>query len=66
MLAVWGRGDPIFGPEARRPSPTTPPDAEIHLLDGGHFLLETAGDEVADADPRLPAADSSLHQRNDS
>jgi surfactin synthase thioesterase subunit len=24
------------------------PDAEIHLLDGGHFLLESAGDEVAE------------------
>ena len=24
------------------------PSAEIHLLDGGHFLLETAGEEVAE------------------
>ena len=23
------------------------PDAEIHLLDGGHFLLESACDDVA-------------------
>jgi surfactin synthase thioesterase subunit len=24
------------------------PDAEIHLLDGGHFVLESAGDQVAE------------------
>ena len=28
-------------------SPTTLPDAEIHLLDGGHFLLESRLDTVA-------------------
>jgi pimeloyl-ACP methyl ester carboxylesterase len=34
VLAVWGRNDEIFGP-------APPPDAEIHLLDGGHFILES-------------------------
>jgi surfactin synthase thioesterase subunit len=24
------------------------PDAEIHLLEGGHFLLESANDQVAE------------------
>ncbi|WP_328603587.1 alpha/beta hydrolase [Amycolatopsis sp. NBC_00345] len=47
VLAVWGRGDPIFGPEGARAFAEDVPDAEIHLLDGGHFLLESAGDEVA-------------------
>ncbi|KAB8338857.1 hypothetical protein FH972_021801 [Carpinus fangiana] len=41
VLAAWGKGDPSFvpaGAEAyRRDSPT----AEIHLLDTGHFALET-------------------------
>jgi pimeloyl-ACP methyl ester carboxylesterase len=47
VLAVWGRNDPIFAPEGARAFATDSPDAEIHLLDGGHFLLESALDEVA-------------------
>lgn len=47
LLAVWGRGDEIFGPDGARAFAGDLPDAEIHLLDGGHFLLESAGDEVA-------------------
>jgi pimeloyl-ACP methyl ester carboxylesterase len=47
VLAVWGLGDPIFGPEGARAFTEDSPDAEIHLLDGGHFLLESAGDQVA-------------------
>ncbi|TDC38778.1 alpha/beta fold hydrolase [Micromonospora sp. 15K316] len=48
VLAVWGRNDPIFGPEGARAFAADVPDAEIHLLDGGHFLLESAGAEVAE------------------
>jgi pimeloyl-ACP methyl ester carboxylesterase len=47
VLAVWGRHDPIFGPNGARAFTADVPDAEVHLLDGGHFLLESAGDEVA-------------------
>ncbi|MEB3070240.1 alpha/beta fold hydrolase [[Mycobacterium] vasticus] len=46
VLAVWGRGDPIFGPDGARAFDRDARDAEIHLLDGGHFLLETAAEEV--------------------
>ncbi|GIH25243.1 hydrolase [Acrocarpospora phusangensis] len=48
VLAVWGEGDGIFGPDGARAFAKDVPDAEIHLLDGGHFLLESAGDEVAE------------------
>ncbi|WP_326565203.1 alpha/beta hydrolase [Amycolatopsis rhabdoformis] len=48
VLAVWGKNDPIFGPDGATAFTADVPDAEIHLLDGGHFLLETALDEVAD------------------
>lgn len=48
VLAVWGRNDPIFGPDGARAFAEDVPDAEIHLLDGGHFLLESAGDRVAE------------------
>lgn len=47
VLAVWGEGDPIFGPDGARGFAKDAVDAEIHLLDGGHFLLETHVDEVA-------------------
>lgn len=46
LLAVWGRGDEIFGPAGARAFADDLPDADIHLLDGGHFLLESALDEV--------------------
>jgi pimeloyl-ACP methyl ester carboxylesterase/catechol 2,3-dioxygenase-like lactoylglutathione lyase family enzyme len=47
VLAVWGRGDEIFAPEGAQAFGADAFDAEIHLLDGGHFLLESAGDQVA-------------------
>jgi len=47
VLAVWGRGDEIFGPAGAQAFAEDAADAEIHLLDGGHFLLESANDEVA-------------------
>lgn len=46
VLAVWGQGDPIFGPDGARAFDRDAQDAEIHLLDGGHFLLETAAEEI--------------------
>jgi pimeloyl-ACP methyl ester carboxylesterase len=45
-LAVWGRGDEIFGPAGAQAFADDLPDAQIHLLDGGHFLLESALDDV--------------------
>jgi pimeloyl-ACP methyl ester carboxylesterase len=47
LLAVWGRGDEIFGPAGAEAFADDLPNAEIRLLDGGHFLLESALDEVA-------------------
>jgi pimeloyl-ACP methyl ester carboxylesterase len=41
LLAIWGAGDEIFGPDGARAFARDLPDAEIHLLDGGHFLLES-------------------------
>jgi pimeloyl-ACP methyl ester carboxylesterase len=48
VLAVWGKGDLIFGPDGARAFEQDAKGAEIHLIDGGHFLLESAGQEVAD------------------
>ncbi|BBY28388.1 alpha/beta fold hydrolase [Mycolicibacterium sediminis] len=46
LLAAWGRHDQIFGPDGARAFTRDLPDAEVHLLDGGHFLLESRLDEV--------------------
>ena len=44
LLAIWGNGDEIFAPAGARAFARDLPDAEIHLLGGGHFLLESALD----------------------
>ncbi len=47
MLVLWGKYDLSFDlsePEAYRKDV---PQAEVHVLDGGHFALDTAADEVA-------------------
>ncbi len=47
VLAVWGRNDEIFGPDGARAFAEDAPSAQIHLLDGGHFLLESQLDAAA-------------------
>jgi pimeloyl-ACP methyl ester carboxylesterase len=47
VLAVWGRNDEIFRPEGALAFAQDAPGAEIHLLDGGHFLLESHLDIAA-------------------
>ena len=41
LLAVWGRNDEIFGPAGALAFGRDLPNADINLLDGGHFLLES-------------------------
>lgn len=48
LLAVWGAHDEIFGPEGARAFAGDLTDAEIHLLDAGHFALESHGQEITD------------------
>jgi pimeloyl-ACP methyl ester carboxylesterase len=47
LLVIWGRYDPSFDssePEAYR---RDVPNAQVHVLDAGHFALDTAADEIA-------------------
>lgn len=46
-LVVWGEHDEIFGPDGATAFSRDLPDAEIHLLDAGHYALETSGEEIA-------------------
>lgn len=47
MLVVWGRHDPSFAVEGAHAYQRDVPDAQVHLLDAGHFALDEACDEVA-------------------
>lgn len=47
LLAVWGKNDPFFGPAGAEAYKRDIPNAEVHLLDTGHFALETHADTVA-------------------
>ncbi|MEJ8639497.1 alpha/beta hydrolase [Streptomyces sp. MS2.AVA.5] len=47
LLAVWGRNDEIFRPAGALAFADDAPGAEIYLLDGGHFLLESHLDAAA-------------------
>jgi pimeloyl-ACP methyl ester carboxylesterase len=46
-LVVWGKNDVIFPSEGAVPYQRDLPNAEIHLLDTGHFALETHVEEIA-------------------
>lgn len=46
-LIVWGKNDAIFPADGARPYLRDLPDAELHLLDTGHFALEDKGGEIA-------------------
>ncbi|MBL1074386.1 alpha/beta hydrolase [Nocardia sp. 2] len=46
-LITWGEHDEIFGADGARAYLRDLPDAELHLLDAGHFALESHGHEIA-------------------
>jgi pimeloyl-ACP methyl ester carboxylesterase len=46
-LIVWGKNDFIFPPEGAVPYKRELPNVETHLLDTGHFALETHSEEIA-------------------
>ena len=46
-LIVWGKNDFIFPPEGAAPYSRDLRTVETHLLDTGHFALETHGEEIA-------------------
>jgi pimeloyl-ACP methyl ester carboxylesterase len=47
MLIAWGKNDPIFPPAGAEPYKRDLNTLEYHLIDAGHFALETNGDEIA-------------------
>ncbi|WP_043664751.1 alpha/beta fold hydrolase [Streptomyces xylophagus] len=47
-LVLWGRHDASFQAREADSYRADLPDAEVHLLDGGHFVLDTCADEAAE------------------
>ncbi|MBE5102335.1 alpha/beta fold hydrolase [Priestia aryabhattai] len=47
FLAVWGKNDPFFLPAGAEAYKRDIPSAEVHLLDTGHFALETHATEIS-------------------
>ena len=47
MLITWGKNDFIFPPEGATPYKRDLPKVETHILEAGHFALETHGEEIA-------------------
>ncbi|WP_404711963.1 alpha/beta fold hydrolase [Sphingomonas sp. MMS24-J13] len=49
LLAIWGANDPFFLPAGAEAYRRDIPDAQVRLLDTGHFALETHAGEIAAA-----------------
>jgi pimeloyl-ACP methyl ester carboxylesterase len=47
LLLVWGKKDPVFTAEGAKAYLRDVPDAELHLLDAGHFAVEEKAVEIA-------------------
>jgi pimeloyl-ACP methyl ester carboxylesterase len=47
MLIAWGKNDPIFPAAGAEPYKRDLKTLEFHLLDAGHFALETEGETIA-------------------
>lgn len=48
LLAVWGKNDPFFLPAGAEAFRKDNPNAQVHLLETGHFALETHVAEIAE------------------
>ncbi len=53
VLAAWGKNDPIFSGPGAEAFARDVPDAEIVLLDSGHFAIEEEADAIAELTGKL-------------
>lgn len=47
LLVIWGKYDPSFDPGEPERYRKDVSSAQVHVLDGGHFALDTKADEIA-------------------
>jgi pimeloyl-ACP methyl ester carboxylesterase len=48
LLVIWGKYESSFDPSEPEAYRRDVPSAEVHIVDGGHFALDTAADEIAE------------------
>ena len=48
LLVIWGKYELSFDPSEPEAYRRDVPKAEVHIVDGGHFALDTAADEIAE------------------
>jgi pimeloyl-ACP methyl ester carboxylesterase len=48
LLVIWGKYESSFDPSEPESYRKDVANAEVHIVDGGHFALDTAADEIAD------------------
>src|SRR5262245_29551014 len=66
MLIVWGINDPFFTVEGAKAYQRDIPNAELHLINTGHFALETHVVEIAAAMKRFLGANDVGRRRAES
>ena len=47
LMVIWGKYELSFDPGEPERYRTDVPNAEVHIVDGGHFALDTAADQIA-------------------
>ncbi len=47
LLVIWGKYELSFDPGEPERYRRDVPNAEVHIVDGGHFALDTAADQIA-------------------
>src|SRR5271163_2047690 len=47
LLVIWGKYESSFDPSEPEAYRQDVPTAQVHIVDGGHFALDTAADEIA-------------------
>jgi pimeloyl-ACP methyl ester carboxylesterase len=60
LLVIWGKHDLSFDPSEPEMYRRDIPNADVHVLDAGHFALDTAADDIAALvrrflDPAVPS-----------
>jgi len=64
-LVTWGANDRYFVADGARAYVADLPDAELHLLDTGHFALATHVEEIADLIAAFHAKHTAAPSRTD-
>ena len=47
LLVIWGKYEASFDPSEPESYRRDVPNAQVHIVDGGHFALDVAADEIA-------------------